>query len=100
MKRPKQYAYETREIQVRVPVKRRGILSYEEQLAENIREARIAAGWSQHALAEAVGLSRTSIVNIETYRQTVMIANLYAIARALHCDVRQLLPAGKWEVRA
>lgn len=47
---------------------------------------------SQAALAKAVGLSRTSITNIERGRQPVNIHTLYAMADILGLDVGDLLP--------
>jgi transcriptional regulator with XRE-family HTH domain len=47
---------------------------------------------SQAALAKAVGLSRTSITNIEQGRQPVNIHTLYAMADILGVEVGDLLP--------
>jgi transcriptional regulator with XRE-family HTH domain len=47
---------------------------------------------SQAALAKAVGLSRTSITNIEQGRQPVNIHTLYAMADILGIEVGDLLP--------
>lgn len=46
----------------------------------------------QADLADEVGLSRTSIVNIEQGRQSIQIDTLYAIARTLDVTVDKLLP--------
>lgn len=51
--------------------------------AKVIREARIAAGFSQEALADAAGLHRTYISLIERSRRSPTIATLDAIGRAL-----------------
>src|SRR5258707_6534000 len=50
------------------------------------------AGMSQAALAKAVGLSRTSITNIERGRQPVNIHTLYAMADILGVEIGDLLP--------
>jgi DNA-binding XRE family transcriptional regulator len=47
---------------------------------------------SQQALAEIVGLTRTSLTNIEKGRQRVQLHTLVKIARALKTDVDSLLP--------
>jgi DNA-binding XRE family transcriptional regulator len=47
---------------------------------------------TQQALADAVGLTRTSIVNIETHNQSMSLTSLWQIAKALNVPVRKLLP--------
>lgn len=49
-------------------------------------------GMTQDQLAERVGLSRTSITNIEQGRQHVSLHQLYAIAEALQVSPEILLP--------
>ena len=58
-------------------------------LAEARRKKRI----SQEMLADELGLSRTSITNIEKGRQPVQLYSLYLIARLLQSDVKDLLPS-------
>ena len=58
-----------------------------------VRSARLAGGQSQESLAKAVGLTRTSITNLESGRQQVPLHTLYAVAEALSCDIYDLLPA-------
>jgi transcriptional regulator with XRE-family HTH domain len=48
---------------------------------------------SQEMLADELGLSRTSITNIEKGRQPVQLYSLYVIARLLGRDVKELLPS-------
>lgn len=48
---------------------------------------------SQQALADAVGISRASIVNVEQGRHRIQIHILYEIAAALDIDPRDLLPS-------
>ncbi len=48
---------------------------------------------SQESLAKAVGLTRTSITNIERGRQPVNLHTLYLIADILRLDVADLLPS-------
>lgn len=57
-----------------------------------IREARRDREMSQEQLAQAVGILRTSIVNIENGRQRLPIDRLYDIADALKIQAVSLLP--------
>jgi transcriptional regulator with XRE-family HTH domain len=61
-------------------------------LGVSIREARSHAGLSQDDLANAVGLSRTSITNLEGGGQFVPLHTLYDIAVALGLRIADLLP--------
>ncbi|MBI3916124.1 MAG: helix-turn-helix transcriptional regulator [Betaproteobacteria bacterium] len=47
---------------------------------------------TQDALAKKVGLTRTSIINIEKGRQQVLVHTLEEIARALNASVTDLMP--------
>lgn len=57
-----------------------------------LAERRTGAGMSQEAFANAVGLSRTSITNIESGRQPVSLHTLYSMADILGIEVVDLLP--------
>lgn len=57
-----------------------------------IREARQATGINQEELARCVGLTRTSIVNIEGGHQRLPLSTLYDIADALEVQAVALLP--------
>lgn len=48
---------------------------------------------SQEMLADEVGLTRTSITNIEKGRQPVQLHTLYLMARLLSVDIKDLLPS-------
>lgn len=61
-------------------------------LARNIRTKREELGRTQEEITELAGLSRTSLVNIESGLQGVTLSNLYALAEALGIDPRELLP--------
>lgn len=61
-------------------------------LGRRIRTAREAARFSQEELARRVGLTRTSVTNIEHGRQRIQVHVLYALARALAVDPEALLP--------
>lgn len=58
-----------------------------------LSEARRKKRISQEILADELGLSRTSITNIEKGRQPVQLYSLYLIARLLRMDVKDLLPS-------
>lgn len=62
------------------------------KIGQRIRNERKALGFNQIELADEVGLTRTSIVNIEAGRQRLPIHGLYAIAEALGVSVQCLLP--------
>lgn len=53
------------------------------QIGEDIRTAREAAGLSQQALAESVGMSRTNFARIEYGMTNVTIETLLRISRGL-----------------
>jgi len=57
------------------------------ELGNNIRLYRKKKGLTQLELADKVGLSRTSIVNIEAGRQTAPLKNLSNFAKALETQV-------------
>lgn len=61
------------------------------QLGERIRTAR-GKGLSQEALGAAVGLTRTSISNIEKGRQRMLLHTFVDLATALKVDPQKLLP--------
>ena len=62
-----------------------------------VREARRSQKMSQEDLANRVGLTRTSITNVEAGRQKLPLHTLFAIAEALGMEAKELLPSGKRE---
>lgn len=62
-----------------------------QKLGAAIRERRTALGLSQAALAERVGLGRTSITMIELGSQALQIHQLFEIAAALKISTDSLL---------
>jgi transcriptional regulator with XRE-family HTH domain len=66
--------------------------SFDEALGLRIREAREKAKLKQEQLGKAVGLSRTSITNIERGRQGVQVYLLVRIAQELGRSPAELLP--------
>lgn len=69
-----------------------GKATFDRALGKRIREARDGAGVKQDQLAQAVGLSRTSITNIERGRQGVQAYLLARIADVLAKPPAELLP--------
>ena len=63
-----------------------------EEFGRRLRSARKAANLTQEALAERVGLTRTSITNIEKGRQHVSLHMLFSLAAAVGVQPVQLLP--------
>lgn len=59
----------------------------------NIRQARKRREWNQADLAAEVGLTRSSIANVEAGRQKLPIHGLLRIAGALNVRPDSLLPA-------
>jgi transcriptional regulator with XRE-family HTH domain len=62
------------------------------QLGKLVRAKRDQADLTQGQLAERIGLTRTSISNIENGRQKIQLHTLYALATALGVPVEILLP--------
>lgn len=62
-------------------------------IGKEIRRRRERAGLTQAALAQHIGLERTSITNIERGRQRMLVHTLDRIARVLHCPTARLLDA-------
>ena len=56
-------------------------------------EARRKKGISQELVADELGLSRTSITNIEKGRQPVQLHSVYCIARLVGVELKDLLPS-------
>jgi transcriptional regulator with XRE-family HTH domain len=57
-----------------------------ERFGTNVRIRRLRAGLTQDQLATTIGLSRTSVANIEQGRQQVLLHHAWAIARALGAE--------------
>ena len=62
------------------------------EFGQLLRRRRSEADLSQGEFAKALGLSRTSITNIERGRQPVSLPMLYAMADILQREVADLLP--------
>ncbi len=62
------------------------------QVGQKMRQLRMERRLSQNDLAQAIGLSRTSVVNIEQGRQKILLHTLYDIADVFEVPVTDLLP--------
>ena len=63
------------------------------QFGQLLAQVRRKQGISQEMLADELGLSRTSITNIEKGRQPIQLHSLYLIARLLSVELKELLPS-------
>jgi len=62
-------------------------------IGETIRARRRQFHLTQEKLAPRLGMSRASLANIETGRQTILVHQLYRVAAALELSPADLLPA-------
>lgn len=67
--------------------------SFHRAFGDAVRIARDHAGMTQLELADAVGLTRTSITNLEAGRQRPLLIQAYAISQALAAPLDALLSA-------
>ena len=61
-------------------------------VGDRLQDIRKKKGWSQEDLGAQLGLSRTSIINMEAGRQTLTMENLYKVCLALECDPQNVIP--------
>jgi transcriptional regulator with XRE-family HTH domain len=62
------------------------------EFGQHFREVRKAVGLTQEHVAERVGLTRTSVTNIERGRQHISLHQLYLLAAAVGRQPAELLP--------
>jgi DNA-binding XRE family transcriptional regulator len=62
------------------------------EFGQRVRTGRATSKLTQDMLANQIGLSRTSITNIESGKQAVLLHQVYDIAKALDTTVQTLLP--------
>ena len=63
----------------------------QEELAERIKEARTQAGLTQEQVANALGLPRTAIVQMESGKRAVTSLELYRLARLFGREIQEFL---------
>lgn len=61
-------------------------------VGQKVRFARVAAGMSQALLASHVGLTRSSVANLEAARQHISLYHFILISHALNTTIDDLLP--------
>ncbi|WP_408491980.1 helix-turn-helix domain-containing protein [Paraburkholderia sediminicola] len=61
-------------------------------LGTSVRRAREASSLTQEELAAAIGISRTSLTNMELGRQRVLVDQLAGIASTLKVSIQSLIP--------
>lgn len=69
-----------------------------QSIADALREAREAKGWTQEDLAEAAQMNRTTIAKYETGRIEPKSKSLKRLAAALEVDVNVLIGSGMNEM--
>ena len=50
---------------------------------------------TQATLANALGISRTSVANLESGRQQMLLYRLYKLAHLLGCSLHEIIPDDK-----
>lgn len=63
------------------------------ELGERLRAARVALGLTQAEVAEAAGISRTSLTNIECGRQRILVDQLALMCGKLRALPSDMIPA-------
>ncbi len=62
-----------------------------QEIGRRVREARRAANLSQQAVADASGIPRTALSNIETGTRNITALELVSLVKVLGCSAGQLL---------
>ena len=62
------------------------------EVGRKLRQARVTQGLSQERLAQQLGISRASVVNIEAGRQRAPLHLLWQLSEALGTDLSLLIP--------
>ncbi|MDQ6477812.1 helix-turn-helix domain-containing protein [Dyadobacter sp. LHD-138] len=61
-------------------------------IAQQIRDKRKELGVTQDDIANALGLHRVSVVNMEMERQQIKAAHLFALAGIFQCQISDFFP--------
>jgi len=69
-----------------------GRQQFYDELGERVQRARRKRGLTQERLATLIGLTRTSVVNLEKGRQKILCHTLVHLAKALQVSAEELLP--------
>ena len=68
-------------------------LTVKQRVGMRVKAAREAAGMTQEQLAQLIGLTRTSVTNIEFGRQELTVTRLAIVAEMLKLDLADLVRA-------
>ena len=69
--------------------------AFYDEIGRRIGIARRKFNWTQQELADSVGLTRTSVTNIESGRQKLLLHTAVKIAGQLNIDIGEILPQRK-----
>lgn len=69
------------------------LTQFYEELGRRLRDARLDADLSQAKLAKLLGLTRSSIANIEAGRQRIQAHTVVSIAAELSMPIEKILPS-------
>lgn len=84
-------AYAKAELKAR-QLREKFIDEFYKDLGRRMSDRRAELGLIQEEVGNRVGLSRTSITNIEKGRQRILAHDIYIIAAALEIPARDLMP--------
>lgn len=62
-------------------------------IGNRIRQYRERLGMTQEKLGETIGLTRTSVTNMEAGRQKFQVGTIYRICAAFHISPHELFPS-------
>lgn len=63
-------------------------------MENSLKEARERAGWSQQRLADALGVSRQTVISIEKGRYDPSLPLAFRLASAFGCRIEDLFTPG------
>lgn len=72
-------------------------MNIKEYVGNEILKRRKSSGFSQQDVANYLGVTRVSIINIEAGRQGVTLDNLWKLCNLLHCTPNEILPETQLE---
>lgn len=61
-------------------------------IGRKIKDFREKAGFTQESLSKAIAVSRASLANYESGKQSIYISDLYKIADTLNIEIKKFLP--------
>lgn len=69
-----------------------------EELAGNIRDARVAKGWTQRQLAQKVGVTSSAVNQYERAKRTPNLKTMSIMSHALDVTLDELVPYATHEI--